>query len=31
MKNEQLIKLAKLIDDLDAQEYHLEAYLLNKE
>lgn len=31
MKNEQLIKLAKLIDDLDANNHHLEAYILNKE
>lgn len=31
MKNEQLAKLAKLIDELDAKEYHLEAFILNQE
>lgn len=31
MKNEQLIRLAKLIDDLDAKEYHIEAFILNQE
>lgn len=31
MKNEQLIRLAKLIDELDAKEYHLEAFILNQE
>ena len=31
MKNEQLTKLAKLIDELDAKEYHLEAFILNQE
>ena len=31
MKNEQLTRLAKLIDQLDAKEYHLEAFILNQE
>jgi len=31
MKNEQLTRLAKLIDDLDANKYHLEAFILNQE
>ena len=31
MKNEQLTKLAKLIDELDANNYHFEAYILNQE
>ena len=31
MKNEQLTRLAKLIDQLDAKEFHLEAFILNQE
>ena len=31
MKNNQLTKLAKLIDELDANNFHLEAYILNQE
>lgn len=31
MKNEQFTRLAKLIDELDAKEYHLEAFILNQE
>ena len=31
MNNKQLVKLAKIIDELDANNYHLEAFILRVE